>query len=144
MSDSSLIEAEMLEPVLRLFPKSRYERLPEVPLGRKLIDLVCVPLDPFGQSVSIELKIKNWRQALWQAIVNFQMSDQSFIAIWHKFAHRVQKHLELLEFYGIGLIVVHPKHAEIIRHSKDHVYRIARKDKTKFYEQILKGARQRL
>jgi len=139
MPKPALTEDDMLKPVLRLFPKSRYRRLPEVSLGRKLVDLLCVPLEPVRDSVSVELKIKNWRQALWQAIANFQLSDQSFIAIWHEFAHRVQNQLGLLEFYGIGLIVVKPGRAQMVLPSKDVVYRVARKDKAKFYEQILKA-----
>lgn len=137
MPESMMTEADMLKPVLRLFPKNHYKRLAEVPLGRKLVDLLCIPLQPFGESVSVELKLRNWRQAIWQAIANFQLTDQSFVAIWHEFAHRVQKHAGLLEFYGIGLIEVKPRRAEIIRPSKDVVYRIARKDKAKFYAQIL-------
>jgi hypothetical protein len=139
MAGSLITEADMLKPVLQLFPRNRYKRLPEVPLGRKLVDLLCVPLNPFGQSVSVELKLRNWRQAVWQAIANFQLTDQSFVAIWHEFLHPVQKQAGLLEFYGLGLIVVKPGRAEVIRTSKDVVYRIARKDKAKFYAQLLSG-----
>ncbi len=140
MAGFLITEADMLQPVLRLFPKSRYKRLPEVALGRKLVDLLCVPLDPLGQSVSVELKLRNWRQAVWQAIANFQLTDQSFVAIWHEFLHRVQKQAGLLEFYGLGLIVVKPGRAEVIRPSKDVVHRIARKDKAKLYAKILRAS----
>ena len=130
-------EEEMLNPVLQLFPASRYDRFPQVPLGRKKIDLYCHPKNNRGHSISVELKTSDWKCALWQASINFQISEKSYIAIWHEYAHRVQKHIALLESYGVGLIIVNHDEAVIFKKSRDKIYRIARKYKRDFYQMLI-------
>ena len=119
--------------MLRLFPRRLYDRYGEVPLGRKRIDLCCVPKLRKNPVVAVELKLQDWRKALWQATINFQLCNQSYIALWHQWVHRVENHLDLLEEYGVGLIVVRPRVAEFVRASQDRVIRIARKHKPQFY-----------
>lgn len=119
-------EIELLTPVLRLFPKKNYYRYIEVPLGRRRIDVLCVSKRHQGDSISIVLKVEDWRTALWQAVVNFQVSEQSYIAIWHEYSHRGLRESSLLYSYGIGLIEVRPRTAQILTISKDHISRIAR------------------
>jgi hypothetical protein len=137
MKKVKTLEADMLEPVLRLFPQSLYNRFPEVSLGRKKIDLLCVPKGRVNASAAVELKLANWRRALWQALNNFQLADQSYVAIWHENLHRVEDHLDLFELYGIGLIGVKPRNARFIRTSRDRVFRIAREQKREFYRHLV-------
>src|SRR5262249_19615878 len=125
MSDG-LAEANMLVPVMRLFPKSRYHRVQQVAFGRKKIDLLCFPRQGRGKSASVELKLRDWRRALWQALINLQMADRSYIALWHEYVHRAVAHVRLLDTYGVGLISVGPQRARFVRHARDHIYRIAR------------------
>lgn len=105
-------ENDLLKPVLRLYPRRDFRRLLEVPLGQKKIDLMCVPRKHDSPRVCIELKIKNWKVALWQASVNRQIADESYIAIWHRYSHRVQQ--DLLEHYGVGLIAVFRTKATVL------------------------------
>jgi len=119
MHNSDPQEESLLEPVLRLFPKKKYRRFREVPLGRKKIDVWCVRKTEQHIEVCVELKIKDWRKALWQAIINFQMAKQSYIALWHKYVQRAQKESALLKQYGVGLISVGPRSARIIIPSED-------------------------
>jgi hypothetical protein len=107
-------ESELLQPVLTLFSESRYWHFEQVPLGRKKIDLVCVERNAPNASTSVELKISDWRRALWQATVNFQLAEQSYIAIWHKYIHRV---------------------------SSDPVQRFSRYAKRSWYQQLLEKCR---
>jgi hypothetical protein len=137
MKTIKLFEAQMLDPVLDLFPGRSYHRMVQVPLGRKRIDLLCVPKHRRAMSASVELKLKDWRQGLWQASVNLQVADQSFVALWHEFIHRAEKHRDLLDSYGVGLISVGPQGAKIVRRSKGRVYRIARDSKREFYDLLL-------
>ncbi len=118
MRKSNPREEDLLKPVLRLFPKRTYRRFREVPLGRKKIDVWCVSKREEESEACIELKIRDWRTALWQAIINFQMAPKSYIAIWHKYAERVEKEATLLEQYGVGLISVGPKRAKIVIRSQ--------------------------
>lgn len=126
----------MVGPTLTLFPASNYEQFEQVPLGRKKIDLFCVrrrkPL-----FCSVELKISNWQQALWQAIVNIQVSDESYIAIWHEFVHRAEKRAELLNMYGVGLIAVSQAFAQVVIKPKIG-RRISRNAKRKWYQHLLR------
>ena len=62
MPESQITEAAMMAPVLTLFPKTQYDYLAEYPLGRKQIDLLCVPVNPHADLISVELKISNWRK----------------------------------------------------------------------------------
>lgn len=130
-------EEDMLNPVLQLFPAEKYDRFPQVPLGRKKIDLYCYPKNNRGHSISVELKTSDWKRALWQASINFQISEKSYIAIWHEYAHRAQNQITLLESYGVGLITVSPDGASILQNSRDKIYRIARKYKRDFYEMLI-------
>lgn len=132
-------EIELLKPVLRLFPQRNYHRILEAALGRKRIDVLCIPRQSSGEFISIELKVRDWRKALWQALVNFQAAEQSYIAIWHKYVGAVQRSEHLLSAHGVGLISVRAGRAEIIRPSKDRVHRIAREHKQFFYEELIRS-----
>lgn len=96
-------------------------------LGRRSIDLLCLPKRSYESSVAIELKVEDWRRALWQAVVNFQLCEKSYIAIWHGYSHRVLNGRSLLDAYGVGLIEVDTRFARIMLDSKDKTVRIARK-----------------
>ncbi len=136
MSQNPLRENEMLGAVLRLFSEERYDHFTEANLGRKKIDLYCVPKNGRGYYICVELKIHDWKRALWQASRNFQLAERSYIAIWHKYIHRVKKNLELLDEYGVGLIMVEPTQAKIVKESKNKVFRISRRHKMLFYKTL--------
>lgn len=137
MASTDPPENDLLAPVLRLFPKAAYDRFTEVPLGRKKIDLVCLPRQDGPPSVCVELKVRNWRRALWQAMANFQVAEKSYIAIWHKYLLPAKEGSRLLEHYGVGLICVAGRRAQIIAPSNDKITRIRREDKRGFYRAIL-------
>ncbi len=126
-------EDTLMKPVLRLFPRRKFFRFIEVPLGRKKVDLWCVSKINTNSYVCIELKVENWRKALWQAAINFQIGKQSYIAIWHRYIHRAEKHARLLSQYGVGLIAVKENQAEIIipSQNQDKAF-ITSDDKLKF------------
>ena len=136
MANSDPPERELLKPVLRLFPKDRYRRFVEVPLGRKRIDILCVPKEQLLPQISIELKVREWRRALWQAIVNLQIAQESYVAIWYRYQDRVMKHRSLMEQYGIGLIVVDALSAQKVFESKGRARRIPKEQKKAFYEAL--------
>jgi hypothetical protein len=130
-------ERDLLGPVLRLYPKVRYRRFVEVPLGRKRIDVLCISKGSSTPQVCIELKVKDWRRALWQAIVNLQIAVESYVAIWYKYEDRVLRHRSLMEQYGIGLIVVDGRQARVVLPSEGRVRRISKERKKDFYEALV-------
>jgi hypothetical protein len=133
---TEITEADLAAPVGALFPVPSYRRFDQVPLSRKRIDLVFVGTNHV-HTVSVELKIANWKKALWQANVNFQVSNESYIAIWHKYVHRVERHLDVLRAYGIGLIAVERESARIVLQSSEPIRRIPRRHKQSWYLQLL-------
>ena len=130
-------EEHLLKPVLRLFPKREYHRFKEVPLGRKKVDVWCVCKTEEYIEVCVELKVKDWRKALWQAIINFQMAKRSYIAVWHKYVQRVERESDLLNKYGVGLISVGPKSAKIVIPSQDKIQGTSRKEKVVSYKSLI-------
>jgi len=137
MHNSDPQEEYLLKPVLRLFPKEKYHRFKEVPFGRKKVDLWCVCKTEENPEVCVELKVKNWRKALWQAIINFQMAKRSYIAVWHKYVQRVERESDLLNKYGVGLISVGPKSAKIVIPSHDKIQGTSRKEKGVSYKSLI-------
>jgi hypothetical protein len=135
-STRTLVENDLAAPVVSLFPSPSFECFEQVPLARKRIDLVFVqrrkPL-----TISVELKIENWRKALWQATVNFQVSQESYIALWHRYIHRAEKQMDVLRAYGVGLIVVEYDIARIVLPSTEPVRRIPARRKEAWYRSLL-------
>ena len=129
-------EADLLVPVLRLFPKRDYRRYLEVPLGRKRIDLHCVPRRPDFLAACVELKLTDWQTALWQASRNFQLAERSYVAIWHTAAARLERATSLLDHYGVGLIIVGPRTAVVARESLDRTHRVARRSRHEVYRYL--------
>lgn len=130
-------ENDMLKPVLRLFPKKKYNRYIEVPLGQKKIDLWCVSKKTDLPKVCVELKVRDWKKGLWQAIIDFQIAKESYIAIWYRYLPRVEKNKELLDKYGVGLICVREKSAKIVVRSSERVHKIPKEVKREFYAKLI-------
>ena len=80
-----------------------YMAFEEVPFGQKRIDLLMVHRN-YPKFVTVELKIKDWKRALQQAIINQFMGHLSYVALWHAFVSRVDR--ATFEKHGIGLLRV--------------------------------------
>ncbi len=106
---TGLTEEALMVPVGNLWRRHGVRIAYEVPLFGRFLDMVVVHVP--GPVVAIELKLRHWRQALKQAVVAQLAADQSYIAIWHEAAHRVDHHL--LNVSGVGLIVVEAQCARI-------------------------------
>ena len=73
-----LCENQLLGPVVELFSIDTYHHKEQVPLGRKKIDVVFFPFSGDRPAIAVELKISDWRKALWQA--TYQLStDGPFV-----------------------------------------------------------------
>jgi hypothetical protein len=130
-----LAETDLATPVASLFPIQAYDCYEQVPLARKRIDLVFVDRQTL-RTIAVELKISNWKRALWQATVNFQVSQQSYIAMWHKYVHRAQRNIDMFAAYGVGIIAVNSDGARFILPSQAPVRRIPRSLKQAWYRQL--------
>ena len=75
----------------------------EVRHYEKSIDVVSMALDS-EELCAVEVKTQNWKKAFQQAFVNLAVADRSYVAMYSKYAHRVDT--EILREYGIGLYSV--------------------------------------
>ena len=101
------LELELFKPVCDYFKKQGYKVKGEVKIGFCRADLVAFK---GGEVIAVELKLRNWKQAIIQA-KNYQFgSDYVYIAaplfrsynILRKAEHNFKKE-------GIGLLVVNEK-----------------------------------
>ena len=75
----------------------------EFPFLFKVADLFCLN-EMTGECIAVEVKIRNWQQALNQALVYQMMADYVYIAIYDKHVRAVD--CDLLISKGIGLMTV--------------------------------------
>lgn len=110
MTRMSVREDHLMIPVGNLW-RDRGARLAyEVPLHSRFVDMVA--LEESATLVAIELKVRDWRTALRQAVVAQIAADETYIAIWHTYAHRVDR--ALLVATRVGLVVVEDRTAKVV------------------------------
>ena len=99
-------EKDLLAPVSRYAKRKGFTlQCAELPFFDYRIDLYALS-KPTGYTIAIELKIKNWRRALHQALIYQLCSDYVYIAVPLDNARLVS--MEELAKHGIGLIAVGP------------------------------------
>src|SRR6202035_2167340 len=90
-----------------------YSSFYEVRFGRKRIDVLMVAAS--GRPwIAIELKIRDWKKALWQSVVNRELADICFVALPERFTRAALFQRDLFDFYGVGLISVSTVTATIV------------------------------
>lgn len=110
-------ESSLLSPVIALLKVSNYDAIVEAKFSRKKIDVLFVPCGQ-GPWISVELKISNWKRALWQAAVNTELADKSYVALWESSIDRALANRALFESYGVGIISVSRQGASFILHGE--------------------------
>ena len=65
---------------------------------------------------AVELKLRQWRRALWQAVHNRQVATYSYIALPESTVPSVDR--EMLRALGLGLIVTDGKGARVVINAK--------------------------
>ncbi len=96
-----VFEKEIYPQIESYLRKEGFDYFKEVQFLSRHIDIVGVN----GKKIiAIEVKIKDWKRALQQALTCRLCAHEVYIAMWYKFAHRVP--VELFENYGIGLMSV--------------------------------------
>lgn len=106
-------ECELLYPVIALFQKADYATVLEAKLSRKRIDVLFIPIAR-GHWISVELKVRDWKTALWQAALNIHLADRSYVALWHTSTPSALSNRELFQSYGVGIVSVSRSQASIV------------------------------
>lgn len=134
-----MYEYELFVPIKHLF-NNDYIVEQEILIGSKRIDIVCAKpklqivngSSHFNEIVAVEVKIKEWRKALRQALVYQLSAKKVYIAMPHKYASKVQS--KVLEKYGVGLISINNGNARIEKEARNSRYII------KSYQKALENA----
>lgn len=114
-------ESELLEPVRSFVRQRGYcEQFTELPFYEHRIDLYGYSSET-ETTLAVELKLRNWRRALKQAILYQLCADVVFLALPQDANSRIEQ--ELLVEHGIGLILVDPLGdcIEVVKASKSKV-----------------------
>lgn len=97
-------ESAMLDPVASYIRRKGYRRQrAELQFYEYRIDLYGFSRDR-NETLAVELKLRNWRRAVEQALLYQLCADRVFIALPTRASSRVDP--ELLRLHGIGLIAV--------------------------------------
>jgi len=121
-------EAELAEPVARYFYRKGYRwQATELQFYEYSIDIYGFSKIA-NLTVSVELKIENWRRAFEQSLVYQLCSDLVLMALPKETVHLVDQ--DLLKAKGIGLlsvgsnnrcqIIVEPRPSKVTSHSYKH------------------------
>lgn len=101
-----MIREDEVASILEEYLANRYDSYyKEVPLFSKKIDYVCINTRK-NEITAIEVKVKNWREALRQAITYRICADSVYVALWHEYLHRAEANKEMFTKFGIGLLEV--------------------------------------
>ena len=70
-------------------------------MRNKVVDIIC---QNDKEIIAIEVKVRNWKRALRQAIIYQLCANRTYVALCHRFSGRVK--IEFFLKYGVGLIEV--------------------------------------
>lgn len=109
-------EIDVLNQVNKYLREKGFLYKNEVKFLERKIDIVGVKNK---RVIAIEVKIKNWKKALQQAITCKLCSHYVYVAFWQRY---LPKNLSIFENYGIGIMSVNgfveiinkPKKSEIV------------------------------
>lgn len=96
-------EADLSPPLSAWLEAEGYTVWPEVPIVARRADLVGAR---GSEVVAIELKLRDWREALRQATAYQVGADRSFVAMPLAAASRAYRHRFRFESEGVGLLAV--------------------------------------
>lgn len=99
---SFTLEAQLAPPITAWLESSGYRVRTEVPILGRRADLVGVGHDV----VAVELKLRDWSEALRQAVAYQLAADRVWIGMPLASASAAYRHRWELEAEGIGLLVV--------------------------------------
>jgi hypothetical protein len=102
-SSLPLREDELRVPVQKLFPPEQYFCKNEVRFGLKRIDMLFRQRSNGQEIVAVELKLRKWKRAVWQAASNRQIATYSYVALPSSSAAAIDR--RLMASLGLGLIV---------------------------------------
>jgi len=108
-------EKRLYKPIIELFNKLGYHKVQkEVPIFENIITGKRVDLVFINgvKKSAVEVKVKDWEKALFQAYLNAYFFDKSYVALPKDIVDKLN--LEIFKAYHVGVISVHKRHTEIV------------------------------
>lgn len=99
----NITEAKLQDFCSAYFRKLGFQTREEVPFLFKVADLFCFH-ERTGECIAVEVKIRNWRKAVTQALVYQLMADRVYVALNDNYVNVIDT--MLLADKGIGLLSV--------------------------------------
>lgn len=96
-----MLEVELFPAVEQHFKREGYNVEREVPMRNKVIDIVC---QSNKEIIAIEVKVRNWKKALKQAVIYQLCANKTYVALCHKFSNCIKTSFFIR--YGVGFIEV--------------------------------------
>lgn len=96
-------ESELTQPLSAWLESDGYRVWPEVPIVARRADLVGTR---GSEVVALELKLRDWREALRQATAYQVGADRSYVAMPLAAASQAYRHRFRFESEGVGLLAV--------------------------------------
>lgn len=110
MGSQNVVEEDLKAGLKSFFRSHGYRAYAEVRMISRWVDLVAVKKD---EIVAVEIKIRNWREALRQAVAYQLGADYSFVAMPFKHACEAYRNRYWFRKEGVGLIAIRPHHKDI-------------------------------
>ncbi len=110
MGSCNVIEEDLKAGLKTFFRSHGYRAYAEVRMINRWVDLVAVKGD---EVVAVEIKIRNWREALRQAVAYQLGADYSFVAMPFGHASQAYRNRYWFRKEGVGLIAIRPHHKDI-------------------------------
>jgi hypothetical protein len=106
-------EEELRKPVHEYFRTRQYSVFDEVRLFSRGIDIIAKRRN---EIVAIELKLSDWKKAIYQACLNQRVSDYSYVALPEPLWNRINREVYTMSVaQGIGLLSVDGVARQIMR-----------------------------
>lgn len=116
-------EKELYPKVIDLFTSLGYSKIErEYQIFKTLktakkVDLVFI--NP-TKKTSVEVKIHDWKNALFQAYVNSFFFNESYVAIPEKIVKKIN--IDMFKHYHVGIISVNRKTAKVVLESGESLW----------------------
>lgn len=98
-----VLEGQVSEILIAHLKERKFKTYTEVPMLDNRIDVVAVKPD-LREIFAVEVKVRNWKKALQQALVYRLCAHKVFVALWHRHLRAVNT--EAFAERGIGILSV--------------------------------------
>ena len=112
------VEEELREPIRNWVEFNGFDAKDEVPMCGKIPDVIGM----YGSDVeiAIEMKLSNWKRALYQAFIYTNFANKSYIAMPENKQETILKNIDEFTKWGIGVLIVDSNNkVSVLHHPKN-------------------------